>query len=196
VAGIHARGRRTIRGILGTIEAGITLLVGLFAGAPILGILRETVQMSLVNALLVAFGGGAGAMAVWLWCVVRLQRDQRIADEASIRPRLKRLLREWAAEGEYRRSHGQVMDRQTWRNDVRSLLMDTLGPGAVAQVFPTPPGNTLHGEVRRLRALSDELDDWALRAFDFAYLPPLRLVEEATRSRGADRLALEGDGRG
>jgi hypothetical protein len=179
MAGIHARGRRTVRGILGTLEAGITLLVGLFAGAPIFAILRETVQISLVNALLVAFGGAAGAMAAWLWLVIRLQRNQRIADEASIRPRLKQLLREWAAEGEYRRSHGLPIDRHAWRNDVRSLLMDTLGPRAVAQVFSSPPGNTLQGEVRRLRALSDELDDLPLRAFDFAYLPPLRLSSTA-----------------
>jgi hypothetical protein len=174
VAGIL--GRRAVRGILGTLEVWITLLVGIFAGAPILGILLETTRMSLVNALLVAFGGGAGAMAAWIWWVVRLQRDQRIADEASIRPRLKQLFREWAAEGEYWKSHSQVIDRQMWRNEVRSLLMDTLGPTAVAHVFPREPGNTLPGEVRRLRELSDDLDDWALRAFDFAYLPtPLGL---------------------
>jgi hypothetical protein len=157
-----------------SLEGLAATLVGGAVGAIVGGALSQLTDFRLGPTIAVSGGFGLLAAAAFLWRLVRPRRDREAANLASRRPRLKKLLRDWATEGEFIAelpADAKGPTQRAWRNDVRSLVADTLGSDGAEAVFKGGPPAALRAEARRLRALADDLDSWPLRDFDFDHLP-------------------------
>lgn len=159
-----------------SLEGAIDALVWLGPTAIVGALLRELANMSWLAALLLGAGVGSLSLALYLDRVVRPRRERETEEQDSVRPRLKQFLRAWADQGDYlelgfSNPTQLAADRFAWENNVRSILIDALGPEAPKRIFKGEKASMIGIRAERLRKLADQLDDWELRDFDLKYLP-------------------------
>jgi hypothetical protein len=163
----------TAEGIL-TLDGLVAALVGGGVWAIVAAALEQVTNFRLDPAIAAGAGLGFIAAALFIWFVIRPQRDRQQARAQAraevLRSSVRRHLSELAAEGRLDWSHAVNGEAAVveWQRDVESLLLNAFGRATAEQVMALP---SMAEQTSALEGLNQRLDELPLRSAYHGWAP-------------------------